>query len=137
MILLYLSGWKEKGANRTMKVKRPWRQGNMFGATIQILWEEQLVDPPIQYSMALIAHTHTDPELPNFEQPKYECAASAHSYLGRSKFGSRSLNGHCYRIHIILRSRLAQQLQLVQTSHVFSSIWRLQLQGESHRIVSD
>ena len=31
-------------------VKRPlWRQRNMFGAIIKIMWEEQLVDPPIGY----------------------------------------------------------------------------------------
>ena len=33
---------------RTMKVKRPLRrQRNMFGARMGIMWEEQLVDPPI------------------------------------------------------------------------------------------
>ena len=33
-----------------MKVKRPKRrQRNMFGAIIKIMWEEQLVDPPIHY----------------------------------------------------------------------------------------
>ena len=35
---------------RTMKVKRPFvKQRNMFGARIKIMWEEQLVDPPIDY----------------------------------------------------------------------------------------
>ena len=40
--LLYLSGWNKKGANRTMKVKRPLRrQRNKFGARKKIMWEEQ------------------------------------------------------------------------------------------------
>ena len=31
-----------------MKLERPLRrQRNMFGARIKIMWEEQLVDPPI------------------------------------------------------------------------------------------
>ena len=35
---------------RTMKEKRPFvKQRNMFGARIKIMWEEQLVDPPIYY----------------------------------------------------------------------------------------
>ena len=38
----------KKGANRTMKVKRPLcEQRNMFGVRRKIMWEEQLVDPPI------------------------------------------------------------------------------------------
>ena len=37
----------KKGANRTMKVRRPLR--NLFGARIKIMWEEQLVNPPIDY----------------------------------------------------------------------------------------
>ena len=38
---------------RTMKVKRPmWRQKNMFGARIRIMWEEQLVGPPIDFIFA-------------------------------------------------------------------------------------
>ena len=37
---LHLSGWNEMGANKT---KAP------FGAGIRIIWEEQLVDPPIDY----------------------------------------------------------------------------------------
>ena len=39
---------------RTMKVKRPFaKQRNMFGARIKIVWEEQLVDPPIDYITSL------------------------------------------------------------------------------------
>ena len=50
MNLLYLSGQNKKGANRTTKVKRPLRrQRNMFGNKIKIMWEEQVVDPPIDY----------------------------------------------------------------------------------------
>ena len=44
--------WSElkKGTNRTMIVKRPlWWQKDMFGARIKIMWEEQLVDPLIEY----------------------------------------------------------------------------------------
>ena len=48
--LLCLSGHNRKGANRTMKVKRPlWEQRNMFGPRIKIMWEEQLVDSPTPY----------------------------------------------------------------------------------------
>ena len=33
-----------------MKVKKPFvKQRNMFGARIKIMWEERLVDPPIDY----------------------------------------------------------------------------------------
>ena len=33
-----------------MKVRRPSsRQRNTFGTRIKIMWEEQLVDPPIAY----------------------------------------------------------------------------------------
>ena len=33
-----------------LKLNRPlWRQRNIFGARINIMWEEQLVDPPIHY----------------------------------------------------------------------------------------
>ena len=46
---IYLVAMK-KIANWTMKVKRPlWRQRNMFGARIKIMWEVQLVDPSIDY----------------------------------------------------------------------------------------
>ena len=39
-----------KGANRTMKVKRPLReQRNTIGARKKSMWEEQLLDPPIEY----------------------------------------------------------------------------------------
>ena len=39
----------KKGANRTIKVKRPLqRQKDMFGARLKIMWEEQLVDPAIR-----------------------------------------------------------------------------------------
>ena len=42
----------KKGANRTMKMKRPLRgQRNMFGARIKIKWEELLVDPPIHCNL--------------------------------------------------------------------------------------
>ena len=35
---------------RTMNVKRPlWRQRNMFGTWIKIMWGEQLVDPSVYY----------------------------------------------------------------------------------------
>ena len=35
---------------RTMNVKRPlWRQRNMFGARLNIMWGEQLVDPSVDY----------------------------------------------------------------------------------------
>ena len=45
--LLCLSGHNtKKGANRTMKVKT---KRNMFGSRINIMWEEQLADPPIHY----------------------------------------------------------------------------------------
>ena len=41
-VLLHLAGWIKKGANRTMGVKRPlWKQRNMLGARIKIMWEEQ------------------------------------------------------------------------------------------------
>ena len=34
----------------TLKVKRAlFRQQNMFGARIKIVWEEQLVDPAVEY----------------------------------------------------------------------------------------
>ena len=53
--LLCLSGHNKKGANRTMKVKRPlWEQRNMFGARIKIMWDEQLVDPPIHYLTGVV-----------------------------------------------------------------------------------
>ena len=39
-----------KGANRTMKVKRPlWEQRKMISARVKIMWEQQTVDPPIDY----------------------------------------------------------------------------------------
>ena len=45
----------KKGANKTMKVKRPlWRQRNTFSARIKIMWKEQLVDPPIHYLTCVI-----------------------------------------------------------------------------------
>ena len=35
---------------RIMKVKRLFvKQRNMFGARIKIIWEEQLVDPPLDF----------------------------------------------------------------------------------------
>ena len=43
--ILFVSA-KNKGANITLRVKRPLcEQSNMFGARIKIIWEEQLVDP--------------------------------------------------------------------------------------------
>ena len=40
----------KKGANRTMKMKRPLpRQRNMIDAIIKIKWEEQLDEPPIDF----------------------------------------------------------------------------------------
>ena len=54
MIVLGLT--QQKGANRTMTVKRPLReQRNMFGARIKIKWEEQLVDPLSDYITSVIA----------------------------------------------------------------------------------
>ena len=42
MVVLYLSGQNEKSTNRTDK-------RNMFGARVKIMWDEQLVDPPVHY----------------------------------------------------------------------------------------
>ena len=54
MIVLGLT--QQKGANRTMTVKRPLReQRNMFGARIKIKWEKQLVDPLSDYITSVIA----------------------------------------------------------------------------------
>ena len=52
-IIVFVST-EEKGGERTMRqtlnVKSPlWKQRNMFGARIKIMWEEQLVDPSIHY----------------------------------------------------------------------------------------
>ena len=47
--VLWLYGHDKKGTNRTMKVKRP-----LFGARIEIMWEEQPVDPPIPYLTCVI-----------------------------------------------------------------------------------
>ena len=51
---------------RTMKVKRPFRrQRYTFGARIKIMWEEQLVDPPIDYIVEVsVVVTATDVGLP-------------------------------------------------------------------------
>ena len=48
--ILYNYGLNEKDAKRTMKVQKPsWEQRNLIGTRIKIMWEEQLVDPPIDY----------------------------------------------------------------------------------------
>ena len=41
---MYLSGQNEMGTKGL-----PQQQRNTFGARIKIMWEEQLVDPPIDY----------------------------------------------------------------------------------------
>ena len=46
--LPYLSDQNEKGSQQNNESEKAFvRQRNMFGAGIKILWEEQLVAPPI------------------------------------------------------------------------------------------
>ena len=50
-----MSGLIEKGRQQDNEVKRPLRrQMNMFGTRIKIVFEEQLADPPINYSLLKI-----------------------------------------------------------------------------------
>ena len=49
--LIYVSSVNQ---NRTMKMQRPLRrQWYTFGARINIMWEEQFVDPPIHYKSVI------------------------------------------------------------------------------------
>ena len=54
----------KKGASRPMKVKRPLRrQQNTLGARIKIMWEEQLVGPPIHYIKIMREEQLEDPPI--------------------------------------------------------------------------
>ena len=50
-MLLHLSGWNESGADKRNESEKTFvkKQRNMFCARIKIMWEEQLVDPQIDY----------------------------------------------------------------------------------------
>ena len=39
-----------------MVPRRTMAQRNMFGTGIKIMWEEQLVDPPIDYTTSVMRH---------------------------------------------------------------------------------
>ena len=50
MVILYLSGWNEMGPIRTMKCKGLCEnKGICLVPEKKIMWEEQLVDPRIDY----------------------------------------------------------------------------------------
>ena len=56
LLLLCLSDYNKKGANKNNQVKGPLlKQRNMFVVRIKIMWEEQLVDPPIHFTTFVIA----------------------------------------------------------------------------------
>ena len=49
VLLFCLSGQNKKGSKKNNEVKRPLlEQRNIFGTRVKIMWEERLVDPPIQ-----------------------------------------------------------------------------------------
>ena len=51
VLLLYLSCRNGSGANKTNECEKSLCEDkrNMFGARIKIMWEKQIVDPPIDY----------------------------------------------------------------------------------------
>ena len=54
-IIIVFVSTQQKGANKNNEVKSLCENKKMFYTRIKIMWEEQLVDPPIHYLTCVIA----------------------------------------------------------------------------------